>query len=762
MAPALEASGDAPPVLPTPVISLHAKSADIGLDFALNIPVKVPESRSLQGMVSILATALSKNMAVDMTQAAQVQKFNAAFQMGVQLRDEQYAFFKRIREQSDRTTRIIQNMKRDYYREIDHLREQISRLKGNPAADVEESVFFFDPDAYRIPEWNDIVEQLDAERMKREVLREEQGPVVKRVPVHMLCNKCRGKFLDGNEDICCTRETQTEPQLVGLAEMAVQTGTSVDGDDTGDEDMDTEFAEGHPSKAQKRKRRASKAGALDLMRNNELKAHCKKLAARMLERQAESYKKHLLRMSFARLRGDDEDSRVDAPHISDNATSGTAAAGVAVGSLRDRRGSESVLAGRGRANGVTTAASPAKVASGHQRTRTAASIESTPERGGKVSAGVGGKPPRSVDRRDVSDDREEAVSATRGGSEMVREGDHASASERKAEGIRRLVQTLQRRQDSAKAAEHALAGLEINAKGGEKGIKAAATRMLVRSLAAYERHLKRHALARLFGIETDEEMPPVPPQSRGPMDAFAADQSAPSTQQPARSGVLRRSNSGGALDVSAQALQSGRHRADVDEASTNEVAAGMKRNQSPHLASSKSVSHPSLLAPPGWKDQAGNVIDSRKSSKSSRVMSAPGFQCNLSKEMQQAASQLAAPSRSDVDSWPTSLRDSPAREWPPPASRSTLQVGAGFSSDAHRRAPSGSRRRQHSCPSDAMHIARVNVGLESLGEVAPASRNRTQVTTLPTIIKSPNVIKRPTSGRPRMHGSAADLPTGCV
>merc|ERR1719398_149125 len=113
-------------------------------------------------------------------------------------------------------------MKRDYYRELDHLREQLSRKKRDPSIEPD-NVWFFDVAAYRLPSWETIVEKLDAMRMKRELLLHQLGgrERIKRVPVNMLCQKCRSKFQDpdGEESSFCQNQyVQTDVQEVADAQ----------------------------------------------------------------------------------------------------------------------------------------------------------------------------------------------------------------------------------------------------------------------------------------------------------------------------------------------------------------------------------------------------------------------------------------------------------------------------------------------------------------------------------------------------------------
>jgi hypothetical protein len=113
-----------------------------------------------------------------------------------------------VQKNHDRMAETLQHMKRDYYREVDHLRAQISLSKRDPNFEPD-NVFFFDPSAYQIPAWEAVVEQLDDKRLQRELLAEQDGSSIRHIPIHMVCQNCRNRFQLG-ELQSVDETTQTE------------------------------------------------------------------------------------------------------------------------------------------------------------------------------------------------------------------------------------------------------------------------------------------------------------------------------------------------------------------------------------------------------------------------------------------------------------------------------------------------------------------------------------------------------------------------
>eukprot|EP00933_Yihiella_yeosuensis_P048034 TRINITY_DN4403_c1_g1_i2.p1 TRINITY_DN4403_c1_g1~~TRINITY_DN4403_c1_g1_i2.p1 ORF type:complete len:735 (+),score=114.42 TRINITY_DN4403_c1_g1_i2:58-2262(+) len=191
---ALKQSLSAPP---DPIVDLRVTCSELNLDFSMPIPVHVPESRSVNGLVQTLAAAMTCQRACDLGKAAGSERWNLLLQERIEKRNERHSFYSQVQQQFEGMAKTIQELKTDYWKEIDHLRETISRLRQDSNHQVDQ-VFYFKPDSYKIPPWEEIVEMLDGRRMRREVIREQGGPMIKKVPVHMLCSVCQKKFKDGH------------------------------------------------------------------------------------------------------------------------------------------------------------------------------------------------------------------------------------------------------------------------------------------------------------------------------------------------------------------------------------------------------------------------------------------------------------------------------------------------------------------------------------------------------------------------------------
>jgi len=210
-------------------LTLQVESADLGLHFAVDIPMKAtPEGTSFRSLAALAAKALSSGIALDMNKADDMRRFEESLQKRAERRQEEQQFYVEVGRTFGRMATNMQTLKRDYYREVEHLRQQISIMKRN-AEYQPDSVVFFDPASFQIPTWEAIVELLDDRRAKRELLREEYGTSVRNVPVWMLCEACRRKC-ETKVDHTNTTATQTEldpgAQTEGLevrCDVSVQT-----------------------------------------------------------------------------------------------------------------------------------------------------------------------------------------------------------------------------------------------------------------------------------------------------------------------------------------------------------------------------------------------------------------------------------------------------------------------------------------------------------------------------------------------------------
>lgn len=188
-----------PQANPNPKVCLRLQCAELGIDTGLLLPVATSERPPFPKLLQALATAGFLGRGYDASQSPQLADLDAALQRQLQLHREQQEFYWQVESHFSEMAETIQRMKRDYYREIDHLREQLSRSARDPRFKPD-NVFFFDPEAHRLPSWQSIVDQLDGMRMKRELLKDELGgDRVRLVPVSMLCQACRRKFQSPEE-----------------------------------------------------------------------------------------------------------------------------------------------------------------------------------------------------------------------------------------------------------------------------------------------------------------------------------------------------------------------------------------------------------------------------------------------------------------------------------------------------------------------------------------------------------------------------------
>eukprot|EP00927_Polykrikos_kofoidii_P056451 TRINITY_DN50571_c0_g1_i1.p1 TRINITY_DN50571_c0_g1~~TRINITY_DN50571_c0_g1_i1.p1 ORF type:complete len:735 (+),score=108.54 TRINITY_DN50571_c0_g1_i1:74-2278(+) len=192
------------PPMPAPCVSFRLECSELDLDAAVLLPAApahAGDRAPFPKLMAALGTAGFFGTGFNLTDEVDLQRYEASIKKKASVQKEQYEFYKRVESQFNDMTRSMQAMKRDYYREIDHLREQLSRRERDPNFEADDSVTFFDPDGYRLPVWQDILEQLDDNRLKRDLLREQLGgDRIRRVPLNMLCENCRNKFQTPEEE----------------------------------------------------------------------------------------------------------------------------------------------------------------------------------------------------------------------------------------------------------------------------------------------------------------------------------------------------------------------------------------------------------------------------------------------------------------------------------------------------------------------------------------------------------------------------------
>jgi len=177
-------------------VELRLESSDLGLNTVIVLPAASGSERaSFSKLLTVLSAAGIFGKYYDVSREADLKRYESDVQRRDAQRKEQQEFYTQVRACFSDMVETMATMKRDYYREIDSLREQLSRRDNDPNFEPDLSVFFFDPSSYRLPSWEEILEKLDDMRMKRELLHEELGgDKIRKVPMHMLCKSCRGRF----------------------------------------------------------------------------------------------------------------------------------------------------------------------------------------------------------------------------------------------------------------------------------------------------------------------------------------------------------------------------------------------------------------------------------------------------------------------------------------------------------------------------------------------------------------------------------------
>eukprot|EP00929_Paragymnodinium_shiwhaense_P114598 TRINITY_DN83036_c0_g1_i1.p1 TRINITY_DN83036_c0_g1~~TRINITY_DN83036_c0_g1_i1.p1 ORF type:complete len:762 (-),score=139.38 TRINITY_DN83036_c0_g1_i1:160-2445(-) len=196
------------PVREGPALVVHLECAELGVKATVTLPAATGHDASNKGkrvafpkLVGALSSAGFFGDCYDLTQQQfELQRFEDRLQTLASNWKDRHAFYSQVETRFSEMIETMTRMKRDYYREIDHLREQLSRQQRDPSHEYDPDVIFFDAGSYKLPSWKEILEELDNLRMQRELLREEisEGRN-RRVPLHMLCPRCRSKFQSPDE-----------------------------------------------------------------------------------------------------------------------------------------------------------------------------------------------------------------------------------------------------------------------------------------------------------------------------------------------------------------------------------------------------------------------------------------------------------------------------------------------------------------------------------------------------------------------------------
>jgi len=188
------------------------------LNMVATFPVKEDHPVHANRIMSALWKSGILASMVDVKEEAQMQKFVAHVEVQARSRQEQHEFYQQVKKCYQQSAEAMQSMKREFYREVTLLREQLSRQERDPAF-MPDNVQFFDPNAYRVPSWEMLLSELDDRRMKREAMRDEVNRDcgrVKMVPIQMACEHCRSKF--------ATEEEAAAAYSDKFSDMAVQAG----------------------------------------------------------------------------------------------------------------------------------------------------------------------------------------------------------------------------------------------------------------------------------------------------------------------------------------------------------------------------------------------------------------------------------------------------------------------------------------------------------------------------------------------------------
>jgi len=146
-----------------PVVSLHVESHDLSVDFKIDLILKPQDSENLHRLLLAAAGSLEHSC------TPKVMLLNKRFQRSFEKRQERHIFYSKLAEKYEQIACQMNHMRHDYFREIDRLRQELLYTKTNPRYSPG-NVCFYDPALYKVPTWQEIVEQLDDLRTKREIL----------------------------------------------------------------------------------------------------------------------------------------------------------------------------------------------------------------------------------------------------------------------------------------------------------------------------------------------------------------------------------------------------------------------------------------------------------------------------------------------------------------------------------------------------------------------------------------------------------------
>ncbi|CAJ1446391.1 unnamed protein product [Effrenium voratum] len=160
-------------------------------------------------LLSDLASSINQGKVLDMQQEVCMKAFEARLNRNATMRQAQYRFLAELGKAYEQQAIKMHEMRQSYYREIDHLRDQLGIKARNPSFDMKE-VQFFDAKAYRPLSWKELADLLLVQRI------EANGGerTVELVPVRVLCRDCRNKFASEVPDLPQDAESQVTPDMI--------------------------------------------------------------------------------------------------------------------------------------------------------------------------------------------------------------------------------------------------------------------------------------------------------------------------------------------------------------------------------------------------------------------------------------------------------------------------------------------------------------------------------------------------------------------
>jgi len=200
-----------------PRLWVRVDSIDLGLDFSMMLACNgSPEDRP-SVLLTRLARAVQDSSALDLQQSSELQRLEKDMQRCFDARKDMHHFYRQLSQKHQQMSVKLHQMKIDYHREVDHLREMLRKRNEDPRFKPDD-ITFFDPAMYTVPSWQEIVRDLDRLRTDREMkaVRAAQNggsERIKHVAVEMWCKTCKANLPSKDvekEATCSDGSTQTD------------------------------------------------------------------------------------------------------------------------------------------------------------------------------------------------------------------------------------------------------------------------------------------------------------------------------------------------------------------------------------------------------------------------------------------------------------------------------------------------------------------------------------------------------------------------